>query len=330
MVQDQPLVDMIGITKRFGDVVANRDVDLQVKQGEVLGLLGENGAGKTTLMNILFGMYRPDGGTIRIGGKPVMIRNPADAIALGIGMVHQHAQVVERHTVAENLLVGLPGKGLELDLGRVTARLAEIGRDYGLELAPNRLVGELGVGEKQRLDIVKALFRGARVLILDEPTSVLTPDQAQGLFKAIRALTAGGVSVIFISHKLNEVRAITDRVVIMRRGAVVARLPNDALLTNIRMAELMCGHDLKPVTGRGSPPGRPMLEARGIVPRRLALAQTGRTGIDLTIAAGEIVGLAGVSGNGQVELAEAMAGVEPAALGSIAIAGRTQIGKRSC
>ncbi len=316
-----PLLEMAGIEKRFGDVLANRAVDLKLHAGEVLGLLGENGAGKTTLMNILFGFYRADAGRISIRGKQAVIASPADAIAHGIGMVHQHAHVVDRHSVAENLLVGWPGQGLRLDHGLVASRLGEIGAAYGLVLDPARKVASLSVGEKQRLEIVKALFRGARILILDEPTSVLTPLQAEGLFKAIRAMIADGVGVIFISHKLNQVRAITSRVMVMRRGAVVAALPNEGSLTNARLAELMCGHELKPVRREAVSVGPIRIEARGLVLQRHGQGAGPSPAIELAIRGGEILGLAGVSGNGQVQLAEALAGVRPAPRGTLLVDG---------
>lgn len=310
MADDAPLLEMIGIGKRFGDVVANRTVALTLGRGEVLGLLGENGAGKTTLMNILFGLYRPDEGEIRVAGRPASIATPADAIAHGVGMVHQHAHVVERHSVAENLLIGWPGQRFRLDHAGIRRRLAQIASSYGLELAPDRLVSSLSVGEKQRLEIIKALLGNARILILDEPTSVLTPQQSEGLFRAIRALTADGVGVIYISHKLNEVRTITDRVIVMRRGEVVARLQNDGTLTNAQLAELMCGHALDPPRRSAANPGDVRLEARSLRP---VAARPGAAPVDLKLRSGEIVGLAGVSGNGQVELVEALSGVSPTA-----------------
>ncbi|MFO1171350.1 MAG: ABC transporter ATP-binding protein [Hyphomicrobiaceae bacterium] len=318
MADGAPLLQMIGIGKQFGDVVANRDVALTLQRGEVLGLLGENGAGKTTLMNILFGLYRPDEGEIRIDGSPARITTPADAIALGVGMVHQHAHVVDRHSVAENLLTSWPGQRFRLDHAGVRHRLDDIAAAYGLKLAPDRLVASLSVGEKQRLEIIKALLRGARILILDEPTSVLTPQQSEGLFKAIRALTADGVGVIYISHKLNEVRAITDRVIVMRRGEVVASLHNDGTLTNAQLAELMCGHVLNPARRAPRAPGEVRLSAHMLRP---ATARPDRRPFDLQLRAGEILGLAGVSGNGQVELVEALSGVAPAS-GTISLDGK--------
>ncbi|MGE3871837.1 MAG: ABC transporter ATP-binding protein [Parvibaculaceae bacterium] len=315
-----PLLSLTGITKRFGDVVANRAVDFAVMPGEVVGLLGENGVGKTTLMNVAFGLYRPDGGTIAIAGRPATVGSTADAIALGIGMVHQHTHVVARHTVLENLMAGLPGRHGLLDRATALRRLSEIGTAYELHIDPHRLVGDLAVGEKQRLDIIRALFRKARILILDEPTSVLTPPEAEGLFSAIRALKADGVGIVFISHKLNEVRAITDRVVVMRRGEVVANAVNDGSLTNAGLAVLMCGHEPERVVRTAAKAGKVRL---GIMGLQIAADHDRgrRRPIDLEIHGGEIVGIAGVSGNGQVRFAEAIAGVTPAAAGSILIDG---------
>ena len=226
-VSSPPLLEMRAIEKRFGDVYANRGVDLSLRAGEVLGLLGENGAGKTTLMNILFGMYSVDAGSIRIGGEALSIHSPADALAHGVGMVHQHFHLVPGHTVLENLMVGAPGRHGMLDSKGMRARVQAIGAQYGLHLACDARVGDLSVGEQQRVEIVKALVRGARILILDEPTSVLTPQQSEGLFAALRALTADGVGIIFISHKLKEVLDITDRLAIMRHGRMVAEMDNN-------------------------------------------------------------------------------------------------------
>ncbi|QIG47353.1 ABC transporter ATP-binding protein [Nordella sp. HKS 07] len=311
-----PLLTLSGITKRFGEVVANRVVDFALKPGEVVGLLGENGAGKTTLMNIAFGLYRPDAGTFVVAGRPATIGSTADAIALGIGMVHQHTHVVARHTVLDNLMVGLAGRHGLLDRRAALTRLADIDAAYGLHIAPDRLVGDLAVGEKQRLDIIRALFRKARILILDEPTSVLTPQETEGLFAAITALKADGVGIVFISHKLNEVRAITDRVVVMRRGAVVANAANDGTLTNAGLAVLMCGHEPERITRKPNETGAARLEMSGL---RLGKAAPA---IDLKIHGGEIVGIAGVSGNGQVRFAETIAGVQTAADGAILIDGK--------
>jgi len=315
-----PLVEMRGISKRFGPVAACAGVDLTLDAGEILGLLGENGAGKTTLMNILFGTYAPDEGSIAVDGRPATIRNSADALALGIGMVHQHFQLVPRHTVLENLLVGRAGPDGKLSRRTILDRLAAIGRDFQLVLDPNRLVGDLSIGEQQRVEIAKSLVRGARILVLDEPTATLTPREADGLFAALRAMTAKGMGVIFISHKLGEVIEITSRIMVMRHGAVVAGRPNDGSLSKAELARLMCGRDLKPPEKPPITAGAPLLVLDHV-------STEGRAGsalrdVSLTLRAGEIVGIAGVSGNGQRELADVVAGVLVPSTGTIAVNGR--------
>ncbi|HMN86990.1 MAG TPA: ABC transporter ATP-binding protein [Bauldia sp.] len=315
----QPLVEMRGIAKRFGPVAACAGVDLTLLPGEVLGLLGENGAGKTTLMNILFGTYAPDEGTIAVDGRPAVIRNSADALALGIGMVHQHFQLVPRHTVIENLLVGRAGPDGQLSRRTVLERLAAIGRDFDLTLDPHRLVGDLSIGEQQRVEIAKSLVRGARILVLDEPTATLTPREADGLFAALRAMTAKGMGVIFISHKLGEVIEITSRIMVMRHGRVVAEKPNHAGLSKAELARLMCGRDL-------APPAKPPVAAGAPLLVLDRVSTGGRAGsalhdVSLTLRAGEIVGIAGVSGNGQRELADVVAGVLVPSKGTIAVDG---------
>jgi simple sugar transport system ATP-binding protein len=250
---------MRGIGKRFGAVQACAGVDLTLNSGDILGLLGENGAGKTTLMNVLFGTYAADEGTIAVDGRPATIRNSADALALGIGMVHQHFQLVPRHTVIENLLVGRAGPGVRLKRRAVVERLAAIGRDFHISLDPDRLVGDLSVGEQQRVEIAKALVRGARILVLDEPTATLTPRETEGLFAALRAMTAKGMGVIFISHKLGEVIEITNRITVMRHGRVVAERANAGGLSKGELARLMCGRELNPPERPPVAAGAPLL-----------------------------------------------------------------------
>jgi general nucleoside transport system ATP-binding protein len=326
MSEAAPLLELRGVDKRFGAVHANRSVDLILQGGEVLGLLGENGAGKTTLMNILFGIYQADAGEIRIAGRAVTIRSPADALAAGIGMVHQHFHLVERHSVLENLMVGEPGRRGMIDRSGARARLAEISARYRLPLEPDRPAGSLSVGEQQRLEIVKALYRGARVLILDEPTSVLTPQETEGLFGAIRSMAAQGVGVIFISHKLNEVRAITDRLVVMRHGAVVAESANDDTATARRLARLMCGHELTAPARQAVTPGPVLLSLRAVRTRPDPEHPMALKDLSLSVRGGEILGIVGVSGNGQRELAEVIGGTLEASSGRIEVAGQTVTG----
>lgn len=322
LLDKQPfLLQLAGITKRFGDVTANSEVDFDVRAGEVVGLLGENGAGKTTLMNIAFGLYRPDAGRIRIDGAWVNLTATADSIGLGLNMVHQHSHSVSRHTVLENLMVGLSGRFGMLDRKKALGRMQEIRDAYGLHLDPDRRVSTLAMGERQRLDIIRALFRKVKVLIFDEPTSVLTPQEVHGLFDAIRALSADGVGVVYISHKLNEVRQITDRVVVMRAGKVVANAITDEKLTNTELATMMCGGEPERMIRAEKTRGDVRLEVSQL---RIADASNGSkktSPIDLSLYAGEIVGLAGVSGNGQVRFAEILAGVEKADGGMITVNG---------
>ncbi|GAB6910026.1 ABC transporter ATP-binding protein [Desulfosarcina cetonica] len=319
MHEPPPLLEMRGITKRFGAVTANDGIDLTLAAGEIVGLLGENGAGKTTLMNILFGAYDADAGSIRIQGRPATIRNSADALALGVGMVHQHYHLVPSHTVLENLMVGQAGAGWRLNPRRILDRLKEVDDRYGLYLDPQTLAGDLTVGQQQRLEIIKALVRGARILILDEPTATLTPQEAQGLFRAMTAMAQNGMGVIFISHKLHEVRAITTRVIILRQGRVAATLANDNQTSKRQLAELMCGQPVTPPQKQSVQRGEILLELENI--HTANGSRRGLKGIHLKVHAGEIVGVAGVSGNGQRELADVVAGVLAPSAGQMRVAG---------
>lgn len=314
-----PAIELVGIDKRFGAVHANRDVSLAVAAGSIHGIVGENGAGKSTLMSILYGFYEADAGEIRIAGRPAAIRSAADAIAAGIGMVHQHFMLVPTFTVLENVMLGAEGAAL-LAAGRARARaeLERLERNYGLEVAPDALVGDLPVGLQQRVEILKALYRGARILILDEPTGVLTPQETDRLFDILRALKAEGVTVVLITHKLREIMAVTDTVSVMRRGEMVAHRPT-AETSREELAELMVGRKvLFRVDKRAAEPGAPVLEVEGLrVVDGDGVARV--DGIGFTVAAGEIVGLAGVSGNGQSELLEALAGIRRIAGGRIRI-----------
>jgi len=316
------MLEMRGITKRFPGVVANDRVDFEVRAGEVHSLLGENGAGKSTLMRILYGLYRADEGEIRLKGEPVAITSPSDAIARGIGMIHQHFMLVPTLTVAENVALGLPSPRRPLtDLEAASGRILELSRTYGLKVDPKAYVWQLSVGERQRVEIIKALYRNASLLILDEPTAVLTPQEVDDLFAIFRQMVADGRGLVFISHKIREVRALSDRITVLRNGRVVGTvLPAD--VSGRDLAHMMVGRDVGMVQ---RPSAGPAGEARLVV-RSLTVAGDRGTeavrGLDLEVRSGEIVGIAGVSGNGQRELAEAIAGLRPPTSGSIQIDGQ--------
>src|SRR5215212_5302363 len=318
-----PAIELIRINKRFGEVHANKDVNLVVGHGTIHGVVGENGAGKSTLMSILYGFYEADSGEIRVGGVPTAIRSPADAIRVGIGMVHQHFMLVETLTVVENVMLGAEGGALlRVGEAKVRTELARLAKDYGLEIDVEAIVGELSVGLQQRVEILKALYRGAEILILDEPTAVLTPTEADALFGLLRALKAQGKTVILITHKLREIMAITDRVSVMRRGVMVATLVT-AETSPPQLAELMVGRRvLLRVEKEARAPGAPVLEVDklSVVDHRGVLRVANAS---FAVHAGEIVGIAGVAGNGQSELLEALAGMRRPVLGTIKVEGRT-------
>ena len=320
-----PAVALRGITKRFPAVVANDGVDFDAAVGEVHALLGENGAGKTTLSNILTGLYRPDEGEIVLFGKPVEFQSPRDAIDAGIAMVHQHFRLVSSFTVAENVVLGDQrdvGRSFLLQPRAIERHVEELSRRFGLAVDPRARIWQLSVGEQQRVEVLKALYQDARILILDEPTAVLTPQEAEALFETIRALVADGRTVIFISHKLNEVKAVADRVTVLRRGKSVATV-STADATPRSLAALMVGRELeasRPDTER-SPAGDTVLE----IAQLWADGDRGESAVKdatLTVCAGEIVGVAGVAGNGQRELAETIVGMRPATAGGVRVRGR--------
>ena len=318
---DEPVVlDVRGITKTFpGGVVANADVDFALRRGEVHCLLGEHGAGKSTLVNVIFGLYQPDAGEIRLHGSPVHFRTPAEAIAAGIGMVHQHFQQIPVFTVAENVVLGNePRRGVRLDLDHARARIREIGEQYGLAVDPDARIEDLSVGEQQRVELVKALYREAEILILDEPTAVLTPGEVAEFFGVVRNLVAQHKSIVFITHKLREVLAVADRITVLRSGRTVGTA-DPAEATEQSLANLMVGRDVLLHIEKG--PARPAetrLLARGLVVRD-DRGLPSVDGLDLDVHAGEIFGLAGVEGNGQRELVQALAGMRRPAGGSIRI-----------
>ncbi len=312
-------IELRGIDKSFGAVRANKQVDLTVAKGSIHGIIGENGAGKSTVMSILYGFYTADSGEILINGRPTEIRNSRDAIAAGIGMVHQHFMLVERFTVLENIMLGAEG-GMLLSGGRAAARteLERLGRDYGLNVQAEALIADLPVGEQQRVEILKSLFRHCDILILDEPTGVLTPQETDQLFTILRALNARGVTILLITHKLREILAITDTVSVMRQGEMVATLPTNAT-TKEQLAELMVGRKVRlDLDKHPARPGPVRLSARGItVIDAKGVKRVDDVGFELR--AGEIVGIAGVSGNGQSELLEALSGIQPLAAGQMTL-----------
>ena len=317
-----PALELKGVDKRFGAVHANRAVDLTVGKGSIHGIVGENGAGKSTLMSIVYGFYEADSGEIRVDGKPMRIRSSRDAIAAGIGMVHQHFMLVDPLTVLDNVMLGAEGGALLAQGASATrARLADLGRDYGLAIDPDAIVGELPVGLQQRVEILKALVRGARILILDEPTAVLTPAEADQLFDMLRALRDEGKTVLLITHKLREIMAVTDRVSVMRRGAMVAHLETAKTSTG-EIAAAMVGRPVLLKVEKGpANPGAVALGASDLTWRDAkGVARLDR--VSLTLRAGEIVGVAGVSGNGQSELLLALAGVAHPQTGRITLDGR--------
>ena len=315
----------LNVTKRFPGVLATDAVDFEVHPGEVHTILGENGAGKSTLAAMLCGLYRPDEGHIERNGKRIRLRSPRDGLAQGIGMVHQHFRLVDRFTVAENVVLGDPDQAWVLDNRDIEQRVAEIGDRFGLPIDPRALISNLTVGQRQRVEIVKMLYRGADVLLLDEPTAVLTPPEVDALFATVRSMTAEGKSIVFISHKLGEVMAISDRVTVMRAGAVTGEVAT-ANTNQRHLAELMVGHPVDIETRRGTTitPGIG-LQASGLSVHDGDQAVV--DDIDITVHHGEIVGIAGVSGNGQRPLARALAGVIKPSGGKVTIGGKDVTGK---
>ena len=319
-MDERPVLELRGITKRFPGIVANDGVDFDLRKGEVHALLGENGAGKSTLMNVVYGLYRPDEGEILINGKPAELGSPKAAIENGIGMVHQHFMLIPVMTVAENIVLATEPvqSAILLDYAAAEKRVREISSRFGLAVDPRATVQDITVGQQQRVEILKALYRGADILVLDEPTAVLTPQEAQELFTIIRSLTEQGKSIIFISHKLNEVTEVADRITVLRRGKKVETLPA-AGATEEGLARLMVGREvLLRVDKKPAEPAEPLLSVTGLTVEDDRGIEQVRD-VSFEVRAGEIVGIAGVDGNGQTELIDAIAGLRRSKAGKIVI-----------
>ncbi len=323
-----PAVVMRGIVKRFpGGVIANDMVDFELRAGEIHGLLGENGAGKTTLMNILYGFYQPDAGSIEIFGQPAAFRSPSGAIKHGIGMVHQHFKLVSDMTVTENIVLGLKSpKGILTDLASAEAQISSLTEKHGLQVDPRAQIWQLAVGERQRVEILKALYRDAKILILDEPTSVLAPTEVKDFFNSLRALKRSGISIVLITHKLDEVMDVTDRVTVLRKGRKVATESTQAV-NKEKLAHMMIGEEITPIADKIK------ITETGIVLRVHQLSVyddrglEAVKGISFEVRRGEILGIAGVSGNGQRELVQAVVGLRRPTSGSLTLAGVDITGK---
>jgi simple sugar transport system ATP-binding protein len=354
MSELSPRLRMTGVQKRFGNVQALRSVDLEVARNEVHGLLGGNGAGKTTLMNVLYGLYRPDAGTIEIDGSGVEIESPRDAIEAGVGMVHQTFLQIDTYTVTENIVLGTEDLGgLRLDLGAARERIVQLSERFGLAVDPEAVVEDLPVGVRQRVEILKALYRGSKILILDEPTTNLTPQEVDDLFGSIRAMVDEGMSVILITHKIRETMSVCDRMTVMRNGAYIATV-DKADTDPEQLASIMVGEqvvaelsehdpgdnalvttgllDERELVAEHAPvPSAPAGDGGGVEATGLVIANDHGVdlfqGFDLTVAPGEVVGIAGVAGNGQVELAEAVSGVRRLRAGSVRLDGRDLAGE---
>ena len=315
------IVEMRGIVKRFPGVLANDHVDFELLAGEIHALLGENGAGKSTLMNVLAGLYRQDAGIIKVNGKPLEFSSPRDAINAGIGMVHQHFMLVPSQTVTENILLGLGEPRFLMRLTEYDKKVADLGDQFGLKVDPRAKIWQLSVGEQQRVELLKMLYRGANVLIMDEPTAVLAPQEIEGLFQTLRSMIAQGKSVIFISHKLQEVTAIADRVTVLRRGKVTASGVSTKGVTRQELARLMVGREVVFFVDK-----KPKQAGNVILDVKKVYAENDKglpalRGLSLNVRAGEIVGVAGVAGNGQSELSQVIAGLRKCKQGDVILDG---------
>jgi nucleoside ABC transporter ATP-binding protein len=321
-------LEMRGITKRFPGVLANDNVNFDLRAGEVHALLGENGAGKSTLMKILYGMYHPDEGEILVNGQPVKINSPTAAIQQGIGMIHQHFMLVPTLTVAENVALGLPSSRKPLtDLDRVSERVIALADKYNLSIDPSAYIWQLSVGQQQRVEIIKALYRGAAILLLDEPTAVLTPQEVDELFAIMRQMQSDGYGLVFISHKLHEVIAISERVTVLRDGRNVGTRPTCDVTQNT-LANWMVGREIEFIKSTEKPQVGEVRFALEDVSCGSDRGVEGLRGVNLAVHSGEIVGLAGVSGNGQLELAEALTGIRPITSGRIILEGQDMTGRK--
>ncbi len=321
-MDEPPVLELRGITKEVPGVVANDHVDFDLQRGEVHALLGENGAGKSTLMSILYGLYTADSGEILMNGKPVEINSPKHAIELGIGMVHQHFMLIPVMTVTENIVLAQEPRhaGVLLDYDAAAERVRELSASFGLAVDPNARIAKITVGQQQRVEILKALYRGAEILILDEPTAVLTPQEARELFEIIDGLKAQGKSIVFISHKLNEVLEVADRITVLRRGKRVETIPREGA-TEAGLARSMVGREvLLRVDKKPSQPGEPLLKVADLSVRDDRGLEAVR-GVTFEVSAGEIVGIAGVDGNGQSELIDALTGLRKPAGGQMSVGG---------
>jgi simple sugar transport system ATP-binding protein len=315
------IVEMQGIVKRFPGVLANDHVDFELRPGEIHALLGENGAGKSTLMNVLAGLYKQDAGIIKVKGNTVEFSSPRDAIRAGIGMVHQHFMLVPSQTVTENILLGLNEPRFLMRLTEYDKKVADLGDNFGLKVDPRAKIWQLSVGEQQRVELLKMLYRGANVLIMDEPTAVLAPTEIEGLFQTLRAMIAQGKSVIFISHKLQEVTAIADRVTVLRRGKVTAAGVPTKGVTRQELARLMVGREVVfAVNKKPKQPGNVILDVKNLHAENDKGLPALR-GVSLNVCAGEIVGVAGVAGNGQTELSQVITGLRKCTQGEVSLSG---------
>ena len=327
MSEPKIVLEAKGITKQFPGVLASDNVNFDLRKGEIHALLGENGAGKSTLMNLIYGLHLPDKGEIIVNGKPVAIKSPNDSIAAGIGMVHQHFMLIPVFTVAENVMLGdEETKRGSLDRTAVAAKINEISKQYGLDVDPNALVGPLPVGIQQRVEIVKTLYRNAEIVILDEPTAVLTPQEAEDLFRIMRDLTARGVSIIFITHKLKEVLAVADRITVMRAGRVINTVsPSET--DSAQLANMMVGRQvILTVDKEDHEASGDILNVEGLSVRDQRNLETVHN-VSFTVRGGEVLGIAGVQGNGQTELSEALTGLRHPTSGKVTIEGKDLTGK---